>query len=122
MRGWLVAALGRKLSRVSVGLRLANGPLLYEGREPAIGEIVVKDVRTLVALVLRPDLYFGEAYMAGRLEVQGNLEEVIEALGRLSPTASAVERVAERLTTANTLKTARRNVHHHYDLGNDFYR
>jgi cyclopropane-fatty-acyl-phospholipid synthase len=122
MRAWLAAALGRKLSRVGVGLRLPNGRLLYGSREPAIGEIIVKDVRTLIALILWPDLYFGEAYVAGCLEVRGDLEEMLEALGRLSPAPSAMERVADRLAFANTVGAARRNVHHHYDLGNDFYR
>ena len=122
MRAWLASALRRKLSRVGVRLRVASGPSLYDSVEPAIGELVVNDVRTLVALILRPDLYFGEAYMAGRLDVRGNLEAVLEALGRLSPSASAIERIAGRLAFANTLASARRNVHHHYDLGNDFYR
>ena len=122
MRAWLATALRRRLSRIGVRLRVASGPSLHEGTEPAIGELVVYDLRTLVGLILRPDLYFGEAYMAGRLEVRGNLEQVLEALGRLSPSPSAVERVVDRLSSANTLTTARRNVHHHYDLGNDFYR
>ena len=122
MRAWLATTLRRRLSRVGVRLRVASGPSLYDGPEPAIGELVVNDVRTLVALILRPDLYFGEGYMAGRLEVRGNLEEVLEALGRLSPSPSAMERIAGLLASANSLATARRNVHYHYDLGNDFYR
>jgi cyclopropane-fatty-acyl-phospholipid synthase len=122
MRAWVATALRRKLSRVGVRLRVSNGPSLYEGTKPAIGELVVNDLRTLVGLMFRPDLYFGEAYMAGRLEVRGDLEQVLEALGHLSPSASAIERVTGRLASANTLATARRNVHHHYDLGNDFYR
>jgi cyclopropane-fatty-acyl-phospholipid synthase len=122
MRAWLATALRRRLSLVGVRLRVASGPCLYDGPEPAIGELVVNDVRTLVALIFRPDLYFGEAYAAGRLEVRGNLEKVLEALGRLSPAPSAVELVADCLESANTLTAARRNVHHHYDLGNEFYR
>ncbi len=122
MRAWLAATLGRKLSQVGVRLRLADGQSLYHGPEPVIGELIVHDIRTLVGLVLRPDLSFGEAYAAGRLDVRGHLEEVLEALGRLSPAACAIERIANRLTSANTLATARHNVQHHYDLGNDFYR
>ena len=122
MRAWLAAALARNLSRVGVRLRVAKGPAWYDGPEPAIGELVVSDVRTLLGLVFRPDLYFGEAYTAGRLRVRGNLKEVVEAVGRLSPAPSVVERIANRLAFANTLTNARRNVQHHYDLGNDFYR
>jgi len=102
MRAWVATALRRKLSRVGVRLRVSNGPSLYEGTEPAIGELVVNDLRTLVAVIFRPDLYFGEAYMAGRLKVRGDLEQVLEALGRLSPSPSALERVAGCLASANT--------------------
>ena len=31
------------------------------------------------------------------------------------------ERAADLLARANDVTAARRNVHHHYDLGNDFY-
>jgi cyclopropane-fatty-acyl-phospholipid synthase len=47
---------------------------------------------------------------------------VLEALGRLSASPSLWERLAARLTPANSFAAARRHVHHHYDLGNEFYR
>jgi cyclopropane-fatty-acyl-phospholipid synthase len=58
--------------------------------------------------------------MAGRLEVRGPLEPVVEALTRLSqPRMTWRDRLA--LTIPNTLAASRRHVHSHYDLGNDFY-
>ena len=60
--------------------------------------------------------------MASRLLVRGPLEQVLEALGRLTPPeASWIEQLAWALARPNTLHASRRNVHHHYDLGNDFY-
>jgi cyclopropane-fatty-acyl-phospholipid synthase len=76
----------------------------------------------LLGLAFNPDLYFGEAYTAGRVRVHGSLTEVVTALSRSTAARpSRWERAADLLARANDGATARRNVHHHYDLGNDFY-
>ena len=59
--------------------------------------------------------------MAGRLDVRGPLEPVVEALSRLSLTPSWRARLARMVAIPNSLRAARDNVHHHYDLGNSFY-
>jgi cyclopropane-fatty-acyl-phospholipid synthase len=46
---------------------------------------------------------------------------VLEAVSRLSLSPTWRERITLRLQRANNLQRSRRNVHHHYDLGNDFY-
>jgi cyclopropane-fatty-acyl-phospholipid synthase len=117
---WLAAHLQRLITPAAVRLELWDGTSPYRGPVPPIGSVVVHDRRTLLGLALHPDLQFGESYMAGRLDVRGPLEPVVEALTRLSqPTrVSWRDRLA---VTPNTLSAARRNVHSHYDLGNDFY-
>ena len=101
---------------------------LWDGSSPStapsrpVGDMVVLDRGTLLGLILNPDIWFGEAYMAGRLDIRGPLEPVLEALSGLSlPTGSWRDRLATAMAIPNTLSDARRNVHHHYDLGNDFY-
>ena len=119
---WLAAALQRKLARVAVRLELWDGSSPYEGPRPPTGDVAVRDRRALIGLAIRPELYFGEAYMTSRLIVRGHLERVLEAVGRLVPLEPALlERVAWAMARPNTLHASRRNVHHHYDLGNDFY-
>jgi cyclopropane-fatty-acyl-phospholipid synthase len=46
---------------------------------------------------------------------------VVEALSRLPARSTWLDRAAAWVATPNSLATSRRNVHHHYDLGNDFY-
>jgi len=104
-----------------VGLELWDGQSLYPGPGQPAGSLVVHDARTLRGLVLNPHLQFGETYTAGTLDVRGGLEPVVEAISRLSLLPSRRERITARLTAANDLGRARRNVQHHYDLGNDFY-
>ena len=97
-----------------------DGTAAYDRSTSPIGTLVIGDRRTLIGLALHPDLYFGEAYMAGRLEVRGPLEPVVEALTGLSqPRMTWRDRLA--LTIPNTLSASRRHAHSHYDLGNDFY-
>jgi cyclopropane-fatty-acyl-phospholipid synthase len=114
------AILQKRLAAAAVRLELWDGSSDYRGTEP-IGALIVHDARTLRGLLLNPHLHFGEAYMRGSLLVRGGLEPVVEAISRLSVFPSWRERIAARLAAANDLTTARRNVHHHYDLGNDFY-
>jgi cyclopropane-fatty-acyl-phospholipid synthase len=82
----------------------------------------VGDRRTLLGLAVDPELWFGEAYMRGRLEVRGPLEPVVEALTANSPLEpSWFQRMRVSFTRGNSPRHARHNVHHHYDLGNPFY-
>src|SRR5687768_17419956 len=84
-------------------------------------------------LVFNPELHAGEAYMDGRLcfEEGSALRDFLTlfSLNRLSlgsyPLQRALRRVSRafrRFQQANPVGTARRNVAHHYDLGNDLYR
>lgn len=118
---WLAAILQSTIASAAVRVELADGSSTYAGPEPPVGALVVRDARTVLGLIVNPHLYFGEAYTAGRLDVRGGLEPVVEAISRLSLLPSWREHVAARVTAANDQTRARRNVHHHYDLGNDFY-
>lgn len=98
---------------------LAYGPVSSE----PIATIQIRNRATLMRLLARPSLEFGEAYMRGDLEVVGDLVPALEALYRVSSGAARWrDRVAPWLDRSHGLHTARHNIHHHYDIGNDFYR
>jgi cyclopropane-fatty-acyl-phospholipid synthase len=119
---WLAARVQRTIAPAAVRLELWNRSSPYDGSRPPVGDLVVHDRRTLLGLAVNPDLWFGEAYMAGRLDVRGPIEPVVEALSRLTPlTPSWRARIGSALAIPNSLRAARDNVHHHYDLGNSFY-
>lgn len=118
----LAAQVQRTIEHVAVRLVLWDGSSPYSAAAPALGALIVRDRRTLLGLLVNPELWFGEAYMARRLEIDGALEPVIEALCRASaPAPSAIDWMRAVLAFPNTMTNARRNVHHHYDLGNAFY-
>jgi cyclopropane-fatty-acyl-phospholipid synthase len=123
--GWLqrqlAGVLQRQLSAAAVGLQLWDGSEWYQGAAPALGALIVDDTPTLAGLLLDPHMRFGEAYMAGRLRVRGELEAVLEAISRLSLQPTTRDRIELLLPSGNSVGRSRQNVHHHYDLGNDFY-
>jgi cyclopropane-fatty-acyl-phospholipid synthase len=119
---WLAEQLERRLATVGVRVRLWDGRSSWTSSHRPIGTLIIGDRRTLLGILINPELWFGEAYTAGRLHIQGDLERVLEALYRLSsPIASWRDRLRAHLAPAITLTRARRNAHRHYDLGNSFY-
>jgi cyclopropane-fatty-acyl-phospholipid synthase len=83
-------------------------------------------------LFLNPELHAGEAYMDGRLSFEGStLRDFLTlfSVNRLSlgnqPLQKVLRRISrglKRFQQANPVGQAQRNVAHHYDLGNDFYK
>ena len=73
-----------------------------------------------------PDLNFGDAYSDGRLEVEGDLLEFLGLVYRAEdaqpPPGIAALGNRLRIRDLNTLGRSRSNIHHHYDIGDDFYR
>ena len=75
-------------------------------------------------------LSFGEAYMDGLLDFEGSFDELISMLernkayfvqhGRLGKALSGLHGLLH-LRSTDTKRCQKRNIQHHYDLGNDFY-
>jgi cyclopropane-fatty-acyl-phospholipid synthase len=118
-------------------LSLAGKPpltwALWDGQEirvspaPSLGTVVVHDPAALWRLALNPFFQFGEAYANGQLDVVGDLVEALVAIGRalrMSKSAGFLYELARRVRVPrfNSLAASRDNIHHHYDIGNDFYR
>ena len=113
--------------------------ILPDGRVRAFGtgegapEATVRltDPARLRRFVTDPELALGEAYMDGALTIEaGDLHDLLTIFalngGRAGLPAwiragFRLRTRARRLTQANARRAARRNVAHHYDLGDDFY-
>ena len=118
----LASALQATISGAGVGVELWNG-VKTAPAGIVRGSLLVRDRRALAGLLLDPDLQFGELYSEGRLDIRGDFGDVLDALshntrgGRLS----LRERWALLTERAEGLRAARRNIHRHYDIGNEFY-
>ena len=96
------------------------------GAAPAI-RIRIADRGTLLRVLRDPQVQFPDAYSSGSIEVEGDLVQLIaliyrgmEAVDGRQTFGSRVARWFRR-NPRNTLAGSRRNIHHHYDIGNEFY-
>jgi cyclopropane-fatty-acyl-phospholipid synthase len=127
---WVVGQFGKRLRCGTLTVVTPEqARLVFHG--PARGPeavIVLHRWRTLHRLLLQGDVSFAESFMDGDwsspdptalLELAARN---IELLSSTSGTAAArlMNRILHRLR-ANTLTGSRRNIRHHYDLGNAFY-
>jgi len=90
---------------------------------PARIRLVVHEPSLLVELASPSFAALAEAYVNGRLEVQGDLLEALPLAERLVEAGgcSVAQRVAGALAR-HTARTDRSAIRYHYDVGNAFYR
>jgi len=110
---------------------LGNPPLklvLWDGSEIAPpgtspqATARIGDRRTLWGLIWDPHLRFGESYADGRITVDGDLLQFLRTF--YSSLVGRGIRIRQRwhLKRSNTLAGSQRNIHQHYDIGNEFYK
>jgi cyclopropane-fatty-acyl-phospholipid synthase len=121
---WFGRRFQQFVAPAGVRVELWDGSSKWMSDQPPIGDLVVRDRGALVKLLLHPALQFGELYSEGRVAIRGALEGVMEAANRLTETDRLTLRewLALKFPQVNSIGRARQNIHHHYDLGNDFYR
>jgi cyclopropane-fatty-acyl-phospholipid synthase len=127
LAGRLLRRLLSELGNPPVEFVLWSGERIAPaGTTPAI-KIRIHDRGTLLRVLRDPQVQFGDAYAAGRVEVEGDLIELIGMIYRGMAAADGKQSLRARLagwlrrSQRNTLAGSRRNIHHHYDIGNDFY-
>lgn len=133
--GGAVFAIDNRLVRTF--LRALGNPalrvVLWDGREitadgssPAVG-MVIHDRIALWRLLTNPLLHFGDDYSAGRIEIEGGLVRFLETVYQAMRCTSRYRWVSDPAAyrrnqpNLNSPLESRRNIHHHYDIGNDFY-
>jgi cyclopropane-fatty-acyl-phospholipid synthase len=117
---------------------MGNPPLCIElwdgtkirsaGFNEAGNTLKLSNRKVLWRLLLNPGLNFGDDFSAGLIELDGDLVDFLQKVYLAQSPAhrsSLLERYAiyrpSRLKH-NSLSKSKQNIHHHYDLGNDFYR
>jgi cyclopropane-fatty-acyl-phospholipid synthase len=125
---WLLHRIHKSVGRPPIRLKLGNGVEVSSPEAVPGAAIVIRDRRTLLGLILDPEVGFGNAYGEGRITVQGDLVAALEAVYRSTSQRDAhnwYTRIVSRCleyVQRNSLRGTRQNIHRHYDLNNDFYR
>jgi len=104
-----------------------DGSAKQFGKTPSKVKIRIKNASVLKDLMDDLSLGFGENYTNGNIDIEGNLQDVLSIENYIKsavikvPVKTKLAIVANRLLTANSKAGAKKNISHHYDLGNDFY-
>jgi len=124
---WLLRKLLEGVGDPPIRLVLWNGEGVTTSAHPAVAQVHIKDRGAIVKLLLDAELHFGDLYSAGRIDVDGDMlvfvetvYRAMEAKNRTSMFKRRFQRLRNRPRT-NSLSGSRQNIHHHYDISNDFY-
>lgn len=122
----LLSRMLRAIGNPPLEIVLWNGERVAAGHEHAAARVTIRDRQALWKLVFDAELHFGELYAEQRVDVDGDLLEFLEAVYRVWPfsSQSKMEMLLAPIfgSPRNSLSRARRNIHHHYDIGNEFYK
>ncbi|HUA20225.1 MAG TPA: cyclopropane-fatty-acyl-phospholipid synthase family protein [Bryobacteraceae bacterium] len=126
---WLLSQLQKGIGGAPIRLAIKDGLTLMPPDIAPVARLVIRDRGTLTGLLRDPEMNFGDAYSDGRIEVEGDLVQFLEAIYRAVGNVATAGRWYATLSSKwldflqnNTRRGSRSNIHRHYDLGNDFYK
>jgi len=125
---WLLSKLRSLLGNPPVEFVVRSGTRVGPAGATAVARVSFASRATLTAVLADPWLRFGDAYADGRVTIEGDLVGLLETVYHASgmgggKRASLLRRAggALRRRHLNSFAASRDNIHHHYDIGNDFY-
>lgn len=125
---WLARTMFELVGRPRATLRLWDGQDVTPPVDDPLAVILYGNRLAMWRTILNPELNWGDLYCNGQLEFDGDLPTFLELVYRHIHSAGRGGRLRRFLfwlgnrRIANTHAKARENIHHHYDIGNDFYR
>src|SRR5262245_34365574 len=117
---WVLRRIQRTVPTAPIKFALWDGFELPPPSRPIVSTVRFRHRSALFSWLWDPELNFGETYMSGAVEFSGDLVDLLEAVYRAL--APAKPRPWWLWQSSNDVRAAKENVHHHYDLGNEFYR
>ena len=124
---WVARKMLQHLGEPALRVKLWDGTeLTPPDITPAVG-MVIRDRGALWRLISNPLLHFGDDYSSGRIEIEGELVRFMETVYQTMAQAPKFKQVSDPAAyrrnqpNLNSLSGSRRNIHHHYDIGNAFY-
>jgi cyclopropane-fatty-acyl-phospholipid synthase len=122
---WLLRRIASFLGDPPIEFAVHGGARVRATSTP-VGRVTFASRAALVSILTDPWVRIGDAYSDGTVSVDGDLVEVLEAVYRASSMGdkpSWLRRAAglAHRPHGNTLSASRDNIHHHYDIGNQFY-
>jgi cyclopropane-fatty-acyl-phospholipid synthase len=101
---------------------------LLDATDGARFRVFVDSRQTLWRVLLDPFFQFPDCYAQGLIDIEGELERLACLIDQGTSKAPGVSRCLTSLSRMlrwprrNSLTASKNNIHHHYDIGNEFYR
>jgi len=126
---WLLSQLHKGIGTAPIRLAIQGGASVSPPGVAPVATVLIKDRGVLAGLLRDPEMGFGDAYMDGRIDVEGDIVEFLEAVYMATENVATAGRWFSGLSSKwldllqnNTRSGSRSNINKHYDLGNDFYK
>jgi len=124
----LIRSIMKKAGNPRLSIRLWDGDEFWVTADRPVACMEFRNRRAVRKLLASPSVGFGECYSQGLIEVHGDFlafaNEVTRAIRNKQNRSYHGPRLGSMLHALrrNSQNRSKHNVHHHYDLGNDFYR
>lgn len=124
----LLRTLGSSLPDMSFEVQFWDGHLERFGNGKPSFSIIFKNKSAARNVFAKGSMGFAEEYVDGNIDIEGDFQQLVhfgidpqfQEMKLSLRTKAAI--FLRHLASLNTLKGSVRNISHHYDLGNDFYR
>lgn len=105
-----------------INVEFWDGEQVSYGHGEPIAKIILHEVIPLKEIMSHASLTFGEAYMDGKIEIQGNLQELVKLIYSSKDSFLNSSKFSKLIPKhSHTEKTSKADVQSHYDIGNEFY-
>ena len=125
---WIARKMLEVVSNPPVVLKLWDGMAVTPPIENPVATLQYHNRNAMLKTFINPELYFGDLYARGDISFSGDLVKFsetiysnLEASGRGGWLRHFILWLGHR-RIANSHEKAKGNIHHHYDIGNDFYK
>ncbi len=124
---WLVSKMLGGLNNPPISIVLWNNEEIsnLSPTEKPVTRIFIKDRISVIKLIVNPELNFGDLYSAGKIDIEGDMGAFIGLIYlhiHNKGKKSFISKFLIKRPRINSLSDSRKNVHHHYDIGNEFYK
>jgi cyclopropane-fatty-acyl-phospholipid synthase len=119
----LITTLLKQLKHGTLKITYWDGETQTYGHGAPKAHITLNDRKVLRKMLKSPSLALGEAYMNGTIDIAEPFEDVLK-LSELNPLDLSIGSVGKQLRrlTKNKRQAQAKQIAHHYDIGNEFYR
>ncbi|MGV1060344.1 class I SAM-dependent methyltransferase [Clostridium perfringens] len=119
----IVKSIAEHLSDRPFDLEYWDGEIIKYGEGEPEFKLIIKNFPSKKELLADPSVALGEAYMKGDINIEGDLQKFFESIIRNKDSfmnKNTVFRLASKIKAPSLIKS-KKDIAHHYDIGNDFY-